>query len=95
MRLKVGDTFPNPAADLNADLAGATVSFRMRRLDGTPFIDRLAVVDDASQGLVHYAWEAGDTNTAGAYRCDFRVEYAGGEIQRFPQGSYLEVVIRP
>jgi hypothetical protein len=77
-------------------MTGASVVFRMMHLDGTFFLSGAAVIDDASQGIVHYAWQAGNTNTPGAYRCEFVVTYAGGAIQRFPQGSFLEViVIRP
>ena len=35
MKIKAGDTYPNPTADLNADVTGATVEFRMMHLDGT------------------------------------------------------------
>jgi hypothetical protein len=96
MRIKVGDTFPNPSADLNADITGATaVVFRMRHLDGSPFLEQPAVIDDAATGIVHYVWQAGNTGQEGAYRCDWRVTYAGGAIQRFPAASYLEIVIAP
>lgn len=94
MRVKQGDTFPNPTADLNADVTGATVRFRMMHLDGTFFLNQPAVIDDATNGIVHYVWQAGDTDVVGAYRCDFLVTFAGGAIQRFPQGSYLEVIVK-
>ena len=92
--LTQGDTFPNPTADLNADVTGATVRFRMMHLDGTFFLNRPAVIDDASNGIVHYDWTTGNTDVPGAYRCQFHVTYAGGDIQRFPQDSYLEILIR-
>jgi hypothetical protein len=95
MRIKQGDTFPNASADLNADVSAATVRFRMMHLDGTAFLDEAATIDDATNGLVHYEWQAGNTDVPGAYRCEFVVTFAGGDIQRFPQGSYLEVIVKP
>lgn len=93
MRVKQGDTFPNPAADLNADITGATVRFRMMHLNGTFFLNQPGVIDNATTGLVHYVWQAGNTDTIGAYLCEWVVTYGGGAIQRFPQGSYLELMV--
>ena len=95
MRIKEGDTFPNPTADLNADVTGAAVEFRMMHLNGTFLLEGPAVIDTPATGFVHYDWAAGDTDIPGAYRCEFVVTYSSGTIQRFPQGSYLEILIRP
>jgi hypothetical protein len=95
MKLKVGDTAPDPVADLNTDVSGATVLFRLMKLNGAFVFSRAATIDNAVNGIVRYTWQAGDTNTAGAYLGEFVVTYAGGDVQRFPQGSYLEVLIRP
>lgn len=92
--IRQGDTFPDPQADLNADVTGATVTFVMKHLDGTAFLSQPATIDDATNGIVHYPWQAGNTDTIGAYRCSFVVAYAGGDIQTFPQDSDLEVIIR-
>lgn len=92
--LKTGDTGPSAAADLNADLTGATVRFRMTDLDGTVVIDQPAVVDDVGQGLVHYAWGPTDTAVANTYDAEFVVTFGGGAVQTFPQGHYLGVIIR-
>lgn len=93
--IKAGDTFPNPTADLNADVTGATVRFRMRKASTGVFVlNQPAVIDDPANGIVHYVWQAGNTDVPGAYQAEFHVTYASGAIQRFPQDSYLEIVIR-
>ena len=97
MILAPGDTFPNPSADLNADITGATTRrFIMRHLDGSAFLSTTSniIVDNAAQGLLHYDWQATNTDTIGAYRCRFVITFASGDIQTFPQDSDLEVIIR-
>lgn len=97
MILAPGDTFPNPSADLNANITGATQRrFVMKKLDGSPFLDTTAniVVDDAGLGQLHYDWQTGNTDTRGAYLCRFLITFASGDIQTFPQDSDLEVLIR-
>ena len=93
--LTAGDTFPNPTADLNADVTGCTIRFRMMHLDGRFHLEGPASIADAAQGIVFYDWQPGNTNTVGAYRCQFHVTYPSGDVQRFPQDSYLELIIRP
>ncbi len=97
MRIKTNDTFPNPAADLSADITGASVSFRMWKAPShvLTISNGTVVVDDAANGLVHYAWAGTDTATPGIYQSEFRVVYGGGAVQRFPQRGYLEIVISP
>lgn len=94
MRVKAGDTAPNLIADTNANLTGATVRVRVRELStSTSVIDRLATVIDAANGIV----DCGDASTlpAGAYQWEVVATFAGGEVERFPQGSYLELLVKP
>jgi hypothetical protein len=101
VKVKEGDTFPNPESVLSdasgdqVNLSGATVRFRMAKLDGTPIFERAAVIDNnTAPAVVHYVWQTGDTATPGAYRAEWEVTYAGGIIETFPQNSYLEVLIK-
>jgi hypothetical protein len=99
MYLKSGDTAPAFVADLNANITGATVSVRFSKLNGTFVMVRSGVITDGPTGIVTYQWVAPGDNvliaTPGAYRADVMVTFAGGAIERFPQRSYLEVVVRP
>lgn len=96
-RVKAGDTAPNIIAQvLNGttpvNLSGATVRCRIRETaTGKSVIDRAATITDATNGIV----DGGDASTlaVGAYEIEFVVTYAGGEIQRFPQGSSLELLV--
>ncbi len=99
MYLKTGDTAPAFTADTNADLNGATASVRFSKLNGTFVMTRTLTMTDATNGIVSYQWVAANDgaliNNAGAYRADVFVTFAGGQVERFPQRSYLEVIVRP
>ena len=97
MWLKQGDTAPKAVGDLNADITGSTVRFRLMKLNGTAVLDKAATITNGPTGLVEYQWVTGDTAVLlpGAYRGEFVVTFAGGLIERFPQRSYIEVIVRP
>lgn len=98
MFLKAGDTFPPLVADLNADLTGASAIFRISK-HGTSVLSRNATVTDATQGIIEYDWVAGSDgaviNAPGAYRVEVLVTFSGGAVERFPQRSWMEIVVRP
>lgn len=65
-----------------------------------PLIDDavMTVVDledetGATVKAARYAWEAGDTDTAGDYEAEVRIDN-GGLYQTFPAGRELRVIIR-
>ena len=94
MIIKAGDRFPNPAGDLNADISGASVTFRMYHAPTGQFaLSAAATIDDAPNGLVHYTWQAGNTDIPGAYFYEWLVTL-GGIPQRFPGGENREIVIK-
>ena len=97
--MKTGDTAPAFTADTNADLTGATASVRFSKLNGTFVMVRTGTITDAPNGIVTYQWVAANDgaliNNPGAYRADVMVTFAGGSIERFPQRSYLEVIVKP
>jgi hypothetical protein len=96
MRLKVGDTAPALAFDLNADASGVTsATVRMENAaSGILKITAGTVAwDNQALGQGHYDWQAADTNTEGRFLAEIRLVYSNGKIQRFPQRGYLEVDI--
>jgi hypothetical protein len=100
MFLKAGDTAPAFVADTNADLTGATTIVRFSDLNGAMVLSRSGTLDgDPVQGKVKYQWVAANDgaliNTVGAYRAEVIVTFAGGLVERFPQRSWLEVIVRP
>ena len=93
--IKRGDTSPairyalEPATVV---LTGATVRFQMRARNGAVLMDVAAlVVTDTGTPTVEYSWQAGDTATAGLYEAEFRVTYADGKIETFPNDGFIPV----
>lgn len=63
------------------NIGASTVKFRMREAQGTTLkVDAAAVVDDATQGRVSYAWNDLDLNTPGEYYGWWHIIITGGEI---------------
>ena len=62
---------------------------------GAPFnLNVAAVVIDAVNGIVEYAWAAGNTNvTEGNYRAEFEVTWPGGIPETFPTDGYIIVQV--
>ena len=93
--IKRGDTSPairyalEPATVV---LTGATVRFQMRARNGAVLMDVAALVVTATgTPTVEYSWQAGDTATAGLYEAEFRVTYADGKIETFPNDGFIPV----
>ena len=93
--IKRGDTSPairyalDPATVV---LTGATVRFQMRARNGAVLMDVAALVVTATgTPTVEYSWQAGDTATAGLYEAEFRVTYADGKIETFPNDGFIPV----
>lgn len=96
MWLKQGDLAPNLVIDTNADVTGATsLVAKLRKVHGTTVTTKTLTATDAPNGILSYTWVAGDTDVPGTYLVEAIVTFASGAIQRFPQRSYLELVIRP
>lgn len=99
--IKTGDTRPSIEAQLldeqnqPRDLTSINyVRFHMERVDdGETIIDTDATVLDADDGTVVYEWSAGDTDVAGRYDAEFEVEYAGGDVETFPNNGYIDIYI--
>lgn len=91
--IKQNDTSPSLQATLKdasltaIDLSGASVQFHMKAVDGTLKVDAAMDITDASNGVVQYDWQTGDTDTVGAYYVEFEVTYADASIETFPNNG--------
>jgi len=78
-------------------LEGATVEFILRSLtarEPAPLTGKVNIVE-AAAGKLNYAPSAADTATPGNYMVNWRVKFAGGEVQSFPTTGYLWLEIQP
>jgi hypothetical protein len=95
--LKRGDTGPAIRFALipeDLSLAGATVRFQMRARAGMPVIDAPAlIVAQSGPAIVEYSWQPGDSLAAGFYEAEFRVVYADGKVETFPNVGFISVQI--
>src|SRR5437867_7896850 len=90
--IKQNDTLPALLATLYQglgipqDLSGASVTVRMETLAGITVVNEGActIIGVPTAGQVQYAWQATDTATAGTYRGEFHVTFAGGAKATFP-----------
>lgn len=97
-----GDLTPNldiscTVNGLAEDLSGNFVSAVMEWIkpDGTALEVALTTVD-LTQGKFTYAWQAGDTDIAGAHRGRVRVTRGSGVLQHFPSdGTYFSWKVSP
>lgn len=103
--IKKGDTAPAVADTLldsngNAvNLTSATVKFHMSTWNlQTVVISNGSVTGPNggsldSTGEVQYVWQSADTLTAGVYRAEWQVTFAGGAIETWPDDGYAVVNI--
>jgi hypothetical protein len=93
--IKRGDTGPSIRYSLlpaTITIAGATVRFQMRAIgSGQTLIDAVATIITPSPPVVQYDWQAGDTDTAGIYQAEWRVEYADSSVETFPNRGFVQV----
>jgi hypothetical protein len=100
LRFKVGNTLPVIRQTLKndvgtvLDLTGATVQFRMREPGQALKVNRAAVVIDAPNGVVQYAWQTGDTDTAGLFSAEWAVTY-GSDVETVPADGFCKILIEP
>ena len=95
--IKRGDTSPALRYALlpeSVSLVGATVRFQMRLRGGATVIDRPAEVQSLFQpAVVAHNWDPGETDIVGRYEAEFRVTYADGTIETFPNLGFIEVFV--
>jgi len=98
--IKQNDTAPilqanlKDANDVAVDVTGASIAFKMRPVSSTTAtINTAAAIIDGEAGSVKYEWVGSDTATAGSYFAEFQVTFAGGRIETFPNGDYIQITI--
>lgn len=100
--IKQGDTNPNILVQLQEDdgtvkdLTGDTVQFRMREAGGDAWdVESTATLTDSANGEIEYNWSSGDTDTAGYFNAQFRVDYGstGTYDETFPNYNYITVKV--
>lgn len=100
--LKVNDRRPTWRVQLTAngepvDVTGA-LNIRFTMSTGSPgdppkvSSEPMDVVE-APNGIVEYAWAAGDTDTAGNYNAEVEVEWEAGVTTTFPSKGYFLISI--
>jgi hypothetical protein len=95
-QMKRGDTSPVLRFALKPttlDISGATVRFQMRTKTRTLVIDELAEVVSDLPPVIQYAWQEADTATAGSFEAEFKVTYADGGIETFPNTTFIFIQI--
>lgn len=76
-------------AGSSESLAGATVLLLIRPLGAsTPVTSYTMEITSEAGRLVRYAWEDGDTDTAGEYDTEIEVTYADGRKETWPMDGY-------
>lgn len=100
--LKQNDTAPSMEAVLT-DSKGkarvltnaAAVKFHMSSEKGVNVVSNGACsIVNPGRGIVAYAWQPGDTATAGIYNAEFEVQYTNGTVETFPNSSFIKVIIK-
>lgn len=95
--IKRGDTSPALRFAIepeSTDLTLATCTFQMRPRRGAIAIDSEATVENLSPPVLRYNWASGDTDATGVYEAEFRVTYADGTVETFPNSGFISVVIK-
>ena len=75
----------------NPDVTSAVIRFiARRRSDGQTKIDNSAnvVFTDAANGQIEYRFQAGDTDEAGYFDCEWEVTFVDSTVQTFPTRGY-------
>ena len=102
--VKRGDTLPALTLTVTddgtpVDLTEATgirllVRASADRGSGDPYLEA-TLADRPANGVLTYAWQAGDTATAGTYRVEVEVTWPDGAVQTFPGAGYGDLRIVP
>jgi len=103
--IKEGDTAPALKATLKrgdgdvVDLTGVqNIEFYLEdALEGIIVEDDLSgnvSIVSASDGLIQYAWQDGDTDITGQKQAEFSVTFPSGDTETFPNSEYLYITVQ-
>lgn len=81
---------PTKSVDLTNALS---IRFIMKVTDGAIKLNVPATFVDRINGVVEYAWVAGDTDATGNFLAEWQVTWPGGKPQTFPTTSYHTIAI--
>lgn len=99
INIKRGDTRWGPAGKAKnpkggpADFTNAEVTFVMSNSRREILIEREAIIIDAENGRIAFAFEAGETDRRGTYKGEFKIVYPDGSTGTFPNVGYILIVI--
>lgn len=101
--IKQNDTAPSLEVALkgsngrarNLENASA-VRFHMSKENnlGDVITDGVCAITNSIKGIVSYSWQAGDTANTGVFNAEFEVQYSNGQIETFPNSSFIKVIIK-
>lgn len=98
-KIKQNDTSPKIRATLKdssnnaVNLIGASVRFHMKHENGREAVDSLATKINDENGIVEYAWQAGDTQIEGLHFAEFEVTYEDESVETFPNDNFIKIKI--
>lgn len=99
--IKQNDTSPSlqtqllDADDVPINLTDATVTFIMKDFNTGIVLNTPMTVVTPANGVVQYDWQTGDTANTGTFYVEFKVEYANGAVETFPNFSNATIVVYP
>jgi hypothetical protein len=103
--IKRGDTAPSLIATIydkgclgqsgRFNLSGATsVSFSMTNQNGALIISsNIAQIVSASNGIIQYSWQEGDTEQEGNYYGEFEIIFGDGKKMSLPREGFINIKI--
>lgn len=99
--IKQNDTSPSlrtqllDADDQAINLTDATVTLVMKDFNNGIVLNTPMTLVTPVSGIVQYDWVEGDTASTGTFYVEFKVEYASGALETFPNNSNATIVIYP
>jgi hypothetical protein len=62
--------------------------------NGQTVVDNVANIDQVTgPPIVSYDWLPGDTDNSGEHKAEFKVTYADGRIETFPNNGFIHIPI--
>lgn len=93
-RLPVAQFTLKDAFGAAVNIAGMTAKFIVcSRATQAIKVNAAATITDGVNGKCEYAWNVGDTDTAGTYDGEVEVTDAAGKKMTFPNSEHIEVII--